>query len=111
MADFVITQGKTRPILVADLVDLNGDPLPLTGATVNFVMFNHLGIEIINAAATVTDFQAATVEYEFSEDDTAAYGTFYGKFNVTYSDLGKDSVPRNEEFMVIQITKEYADAA
>lgn len=85
MADFTIKRGDTLPVIAATLADENG-PIDLTGATVRFHLRTALTGEIaVDGAATVTDADAGTVEYEWEAGDTAVDGDYRAEWEITFS--------------------------
>jgi hypothetical protein len=85
---FYIKQHDRLPSLQATLLDGNGQPINLTGATVTFTMVNAAGSVIVNdAAATVVNATAGVVAYAWGVSDTTNSGTFYGEFEVTSGGL------------------------
>ena len=82
--DFVIKQGDTLPLLTQTLTDSSGNPINLTGATVNLVVRSLVSATpLINAPATVISPTAGTVSFAFSAAETATTGTFMATFVVT----------------------------
>lgn len=102
MADFVIKQNDTRPIIQISMKTAAGAAVNLTGATVRF----HMGA-LIDAAATVTDAANGVAEYEWQPGDTATAGTYSAEFEVTYLDGGIETFPNSGD-LSIRIVKEIA---
>lgn len=96
-------QGDTSPTLEAVLRNGDGSFPNLTGATVVVYMVDRSGVIIIDGkAATVTDVDSATVEYEWDPADTAEHGVFHLWFKVTFAS-GKVGTYPNEGTKLIRI--------
>lgn len=76
------------PSLLAALIDVSeGAPIvpSLSGATVTFSLYNLGGTLVFTRAAVLDDAATGKVHYQVQAGDSAAEGTFLGKFHVTYS--------------------------
>jgi hypothetical protein len=97
MADFVLKQNDTRPVLDATLTE-NGTALNLTTATsVKFIMRQQgsLGSAKINTTAAFVNRTSGTVRYTWTSGDTDTIGSFNAEFEVTWSDGGVSTHPSN----------------
>lgn len=92
MPIFTIKSGDTLPKLRANLLQATKQPIPLTGATVQFLMKpKKAGQGVpIDAPADVIDVAAGTVEYSWADGDTAA-GLYNAEFRI---DLASGDVRR-----------------
>lgn len=86
-------KGDRLPLLRATLVDSDGAPLPLAGASVLFRMAPVLGGALkVNAAAAIIDAALGIVQYSWGATDTDTEGAFNGEFVVTIGGLA-ETVP------------------
>lgn len=83
MSTFHIKRGDLMPALTADLADGQGNPVGLTGATVNFVMADATGNVVIDAAATIDPAVVGRVRYFWLAGDTDNVGIYSAEFVVT----------------------------
>ena len=90
---FTLKVGDTVPIVQATLYDEAGDPLPLNGATVLFVMWNAFQEVVVEAEADVIDEAGAVVRYEWVAGNTDNPGLHAAHFVVTYPDGSEQTVP------------------
>ena len=86
--------------MAATLRDSQG-PLDLTGATVQFVMTDCAGNEILKAPATVIGAEIGRVQYDWQAGDTDATGSFRAEFDVTFSDGSNLTVPNDRDIEVL----------
>lgn len=91
MPDFWMKQGDTGPVLRRQMVDADGEPVDLTGATdVEFHMRAEGGtVATINAAADPDPDQGTYpgyIEYQWVDGDTDTAGVFEAEFQATLSD-------------------------
>ena len=85
---FYVKKGDRLPSLQATLVDGNGNPVVLTGATVVFNMNDAAGnVKIASGSVSVVSATGGTVAYAWGASDTNTVGTFYGEFAVTIGGL------------------------
>jgi len=78
--------GDLLPIITATLLDREGDPVNLTGATVTFRMRNHGNghTAVANGAAEVVgDATDGNVRYVWQEGDTDRHGEYRAEWIVT----------------------------
>lgn len=100
MADFVIKQNDTRPVLIATLTDGDGDAVNLTGATCRFHL--RLGTTVlVDAAADVIDAAGGQVRYVWQEGDTASVGACDAEIEVTYADAGVETFPNSSHWSLL----------
>jgi hypothetical protein len=92
-ADYVLRQGTTLPSISAALEDDSGDPLSLTGATVEFVVRVPYREEVFRSAAVVTDIGNAIVQYDWRPIDVTDPGTYHAYWLLTYA-TGTMKVPQ-----------------
>lgn len=92
--DFVIKQGDTLPVLTWTLTDSSGNPINLTGSTVNLVVRSLVSAEpIVNQAATITNAANGQVSFAFTSAQTAITGTYMATWVITTSTGGQQTVP------------------
>lgn len=102
---FTIKQSDTSPSIRATLKDADGNPINLTGATVQFHMKSVDGTLTVDQAATITTPLAGVVTYDWQASDTDVAGTYSAEFEVTYADLSVETFP-NTDNLAIVITPE-----
>lgn len=83
---FTIKQNDTLPLLEAQLLDTNGNPLNLDLCSVKFHMATNRGILKIKRDATIVDIENGKVKYEWQEEDTSTVGTFKCEFEINMPD-------------------------
>lgn len=86
MTDLWIKRGDTSPVLTGQLLDGDGRPVPLTGATVALKARNRAGVTVIDAAMTVDDAATAQVRYAWVPANTATQAELEGEVEVTFAD-------------------------
>lgn len=106
-ADFYIVEGDTKPDLVKQLLDADGEAIDVTGATVRFSMSRNGTVVVDNASCTVDVAGEGRVRYEWETADTASPGACVGEFEVTYAGGGIQTVP-NPRKLDIEITEQIA---
>lgn len=93
-ADFTIGQGSTVPTFADTILDENGDPLNLAGATVTFVMRALANASTtINAVASIVSASAGEVSFTLSAAQTSAAGLYNAQWIVTESGGGTYAFP------------------
>ena len=88
--------GDTAPVVRATLLDENGDPVDLTGASVKFVMATTTTPKIVKVEAdcVLESAPAGVVAYEWAEGDTAtAAGEYVAEFEVVFADAKVQTFP------------------
>ena len=96
-------KGDTWPPLRATLVEADGSPIDLSGATVTFQMEDDNNNSVINSSAVIVSSSEGQVRYNWSSGDTDEVGTFEADFLVEFSSGKKATVP-NREYIPIYIT-------
>lgn len=100
MADFHIKQGDTRPALEAVLMDPEGNPVNLTGATVRLHM-ERKGEMIVDAPCIIVDGPAGLVRYQWAVGDTDQPGTYAAEIEVTDASGGVETWPNSEHWTFV----------
>lgn len=96
-------KGDTWPPLRATLIEADGNPIDLTGATVTFQMEDDNNNEVINSSAIIESSSEGKVRYDWSPNDTDEVGTFEGDFVIEFPSGQIATVP-NREYIPIYIT-------
>ena len=92
--DFTIRQGDTLPYLTQTFTDSAGNPVNLTGCTVNFVMRTlTAATPAVNAEAEIVDAAAGQVSFAFTSEQTATAGEFMGSWVVSNGSGGQFTIP------------------
>ncbi|AVO36587.1 hypothetical protein [Pukyongiella litopenaei] len=99
MVDFTLKRASTRPILMARLMTGSGEPIDLTGATVELLMSRN-GVLAVDAACVIEDAPAGIVSYEWTAGNTITRGFYLAEIKVTYSDGGVEKFPNNRHLKV-----------
>jgi hypothetical protein len=110
MTDYWFKQSDTAPAIVAALLDGNGNPVSLVGATVRFHMMDQSGTVIITANATVDPDQinnTGHVSYSWQTTDLASTGVYLAEWEVTFLNGKKETFPNNG-YDVVRVAKEIA---
>lgn len=105
--------GDTAPVVRATLLDENGDPVNLTGATVKFVMASTTTPRTvhIDEAATLADAANGAVEYPWAEGDTAlAAGAYVAEFEVVFASGEVQTFP-TDGYVDVQIIDDLGGTA
>ena len=87
-----LVQGST-PVMTDVLLDANGAPVDLTGATVVFVYQGGGNVVCQSRPATITDALAGAVAYQFQPDETNALGIYLAQWQVTFADNTQQIFP------------------
>lgn len=86
MSSFFIKQHDTGPDMEYVLLDEDGAPIDVTGATVTFHMQDDSGVEkIIDGVVTLTTPASGVVTYEWQDGDTDQSGMFFADFLITFA--------------------------
>jgi hypothetical protein len=93
--------GDTWPPAKAALI-LGSTVIPLTGASVVFVVRTFRGKELFSKPAEVLNVATGEVQYQWEATDTAAAGKYVGQFIVTFADGRKTSAP-NDSYIEVEI--------
>jgi len=97
---FTIKRNDTLPALKVQLIDRSclGSRMPfdlttLTGAT--FTMKNDCGdIKIMAKEAEFISYSGGVIQYNWSFEDTDITGSYFGEFQLLFSDGNRMSIPR-----------------
>lgn len=82
-----IKRNDTWPPFRTRLLDGNGEPVSLTGATIRFIAIDNAGQSLIDGAAVADADQVTNkgwLQYEPTAADTALAGTFRCEWEVTF---------------------------
>jgi hypothetical protein len=102
----VIKQGDRRPAATAIAKDAKGVVIDLTGFTTpKFKMTDWNGVVKIDAAATIVDFVAGSLQYDWATGDTDVAGTYRAKFEAVDAAGKKLSIP-NADYIFVQVVRE-----
>lgn len=109
MADFVIKSGDRLPAITGQLLDGDGNPIDLTGATVSWVMRGVDDDELeVDALGTIdVDPTTGRVAYFWAAADTDTVGTYIGEWRVTFSDTRQQTFPP-EGGVTVEVTEPIA---
>lgn len=108
--DFFIKQGDTAPAIVASLTDADGEIVPLTGATVMFIMKDKLSGEVVvEADGTVTDASGGVVKYDWQPGDTDVPNPYNAEFEVHFADGTYETFP-NSKYIVVKVITDLGGA-
>ena len=103
---FYIKQNDTSPSLRATLQDANGNPVDVTGASVQFHMRSS-GSVIVDAVASIVTPASGIVEYSWAPADTATVGSYQAEFEVTYASGAVETFP-NTGYIRVRIRDDIA---
>jgi len=78
--DFYIKQGDTLPIFAVQLLDDNGNPIDLSGSTVQ-LWVEGMG----DNPKAMTIYDGAVVMYKFSSEETKNFGPYLAEIKVLFS--------------------------
>lgn len=97
--------GDTAPVVRATLLDEQGAPVDLTGASVKFVMATATEPRTVSvdSAATLADAANGVVEYAWAVGDTNEPGSYVAEFEVVYADTSVQTFP-TEGYVDVTIT-------
>lgn len=103
MKNATLTQkkGSTLPALKMQLLDSDGCPVNLTGATVKFRMGVNPGSPKVDANATIVDATTGIVSYSWAAGDVDTVGTYNGEWVATYAGSNVQIVPSSGFVRVI----------
>lgn len=101
MTKFRIKSGDTKPYIQAVLTDSDGTVIDLTGATAKFNLGDSTFASYFTGTATITDESAGELEYRWDgTTDNNTPGTYYGEFEITYSDSKIQTFPADNTLIV-----------
>lgn len=93
------------------MLDQNGNPLNLAGATVTLIMRNaYTAAPTVNAAMSIVSSSAGTVQYNWSATDTATVGMYQAQIHIVESGGGTYTYP-NIGFLSVEIQPSLALSA
>lgn len=100
MIDFYIKQGDLLPVLRAQLTDLNGTSVNISGAAIdfNYKLKSPTGV-FVQRAAVIEDAANGIVQYPWVSGDTSSLGLYIGEFVVTFSDSKQTSFPQGNQIV------------
>jgi hypothetical protein len=99
--DFYIKRHDTRPPLVKNLLDADGDPVNLSTASVVFIM-SAGGVPKVNRApVTVTNAPTGEVSYQWQAADTDTSGQYDGEFEVASGGGGVQTFPNPKKLVIL----------
>ena len=105
-ADYTYKAGDTKPDLRMQCLDGTGQPIDLTGASVEFHLsdtgwWGASGALVINAAAVVEAGVNGWVHYTFAVDQTSSFeGMMQAEFQVTYVGGAVETFPNGRNLSV-----------
>src|SRR5215471_13119077 len=88
-------QNDTQPAVTCSLYDGNGNPINLTGYTVNIELVDERSGRTITGTCTIVNAASGQVSWKPLAADTATPGKFVGRFRVTQSAGNYLSVPND----------------
>lgn len=105
MADFVIKQNDTRPILFRYLIQtVNGATSPVDVTSVGSIGFKmrHTSAPLVVVAglASIVTVSSAYVAYKWATLDTATIGIYNAEYQMTYTDAGVETTPNDGYFSI-----------
>jgi hypothetical protein len=95
MADFVIKQGSTGPAILDQLLNEDGSPVDLTGATAKFLLSSEDSGRV-GGEATVVDARQGKVAYNWATEDTRFAGNYMGEWRITFPDGRVETYPSDD---------------
>jgi len=109
MSDFTLKQGADSPSLSVQLVAGDGNPQPLSGATVEFVV--SVGETLVVIPATITNPTQGEVRVDWPTGGFDEPGNFEAEFCVVLSDGKTEAFPSGafagdpDAFFLLSITR------
>lgn len=109
MADIVRTHvrslGDTLAPIGAKLLEDNGSPVDLAGATVTFFMLDAEGAEkVAETAATIVDAGEGLVQYEPAAEDVDTAGKFFAYFREYRGGEARNTYPREARTFAVVLS-------
>ena len=101
---FKIKQNDTKPSLRVQLLDSDGLPASVKGASVVFSMRVQPAVATMvdRASVTVNDASAGDIQYDWTAANTNTADVYEGEFQVTYADSSIQTFP-NDSYLLIDI--------
>ena len=93
--DFNIRRTDTLPSVSGTLLDPDGNPVNLTGASAEFIwrLSTDAKSAAVSGSAVVVDTTNGVVRFDWSSGETDVAGIYLGEFEVTFSDSNQLTVP------------------
>lgn len=104
---FTFKRGNLLPefeVVLENLTETGWEPADLTGCTVEFLMSDLNGTQIIEDACVVITPAEGRVKYSWASGDTDNIGTFQGEFRVTSG--SKTRTYPNKGYLKIKIVED-----
>lgn len=98
---FVIKQYDTSPSLKTTLVDSDGLPINLTGASADFIMKDFNNGIVLNTPMDIVTPLGGVIQYDWAVGDTDVPGTYYIEFKVTYNNGAVETFPNNSNATIV----------
>jgi hypothetical protein len=92
--------GDLQPALQATLLNPDGTPANLTGATVVFTM-SQRGVTLFSGAAIIVNASSGVVEYVWQPGNTNYYGSCKGVFTVTFANGMTQTFPVGADLNIV----------
>lgn len=107
MEIFKIKRNDTKPYLAVNLFDNTGSAVDLTTASgIYFNLADSTFTPVISGSCTITGSLLGQCEYRWSATDTARSGTYWGEFEITYTDGTILTMP-SDHSLKVQISEDY----
>lgn len=100
MVRFHIKQNDTSPAIKHQLLDEEGSPIDLTGASVSFHMVDSDGSVKVNTSASIDNAGNGEVSYSWSAGDTDTEGVYKAEWEVDFGNGSIESFPNSSDFIV-----------
>ncbi len=98
----IMKRGDTRTAIKAALLDADGNPVELTGATVRFVVAGLSDGKTMDRQADIVNPADGHVLVVFEPGDTDQAGMYRAEFEATFGDGRKETYP-NDGYITIEI--------
>jgi len=102
--DFNIKRNDTLPAVSASLLDPTGNPVDITGATVDFIwrLSSADRTTAVSGSAVLIDSVNGVVKYNWKDGETDVPGIYFGEFEVVFGSGDTLTVP-NTSNLVLRI--------
>jgi hypothetical protein len=104
---FHMKRNDRLPVIKATLRDVDGVVDLTTATEVRFHMAVEGETAKVDAAATILDATAGTVQYAWVAADTDTTGTYLAEFEVTWSDGRTETFPSGD-YIVVKVRADLA---